>query len=278
MSDPFDPVQPLDNVPFAIFDVETTGLNPAYGHRVCEVACLRIHHGAPVASLESLVDPGRAVSPGAFAVNQITPELLAGAPAFRSIGGKLLALMEDAVLVAHNAPFDLGFLANELQIAGLPPPEGPVVDTLTLSRRMYDFASHSLSAVAYAMQLPVEPTHRAMTDVETTHHVLETMLWDLDRRWNVTTLGELLAFQGGSIPYPHPHLLPLPPTISEALSGSGRIYMRYVDSRGQETERVIRPLYVKDQGGFLYLTAHCYRAGELRTFRLDRILEMAIED
>lgn len=278
MANPFDPDQPLDGIAFAILDVETTGLSPVYGHRVCEVACLRLHQGIEVARFESLVDPGRSITPGAFAVNRITPDLLEGAPAFRAVGGPLLALMEDAVLVAHNAPFDLGFLATELQIAELPPPEGPVVDTLTLSRRMYDLASHSLSAVVYALQVPEEPQHRALSDALATSHVLEKMLWDLDRRWGVQTLGQLLAFQGGSIPYPHPRALPLPPAIAEALGAKGRLAMRYVNARGQETERVIRPIHVSEQRGLLYLTAHCYRANDVRTFRLDRILEMMVEE
>ena len=278
MADSFDPGQSLDGTAFAIFDVETTGLSPAYGHRICEVACLRLQGGVQIGRFESLVDPGRSISPGAFAVNQITPDLLYGAPDFQLIGPDLLSLMEEAVLVAHNAAFDLGFLATELQIADLPPPEGPVVDTLTLSRRMHNLPSHSLSAVASALQVPEQPTHRAMGDVQTTRFILETMLWELERRWQVETLGQLLAFQGGSVPYPHPRALPLPPAIAEALSVRGRVYMRYVDARGQETERLIRPIHVSEQRGFLYLTAHCFRAGDVRTFRLDRILEMAVED
>ncbi len=278
MDDPFDLDGPLDQITFALFDVETTGLSPAYGHRVCEVACLRWRDGVETGSFESLVDPGRAISPGAFAVNRITPEMLTGAPAFGAIADPLLALMEDAVLVAHNAPFDLGFLAAELQIARLPPPEGPVLDTLTLSRRIYSLASHSLSAVAWALRVPVEPIHRAMSDVLVTRHVLECMLWELAQRWGVSSLGQLLAFQGGPVPYPLPHAVPLPPALAEALSSSGRVHLRYVDARGQETERWVRPLHVGEKRGYQYLVAHCYRAGELRTFRLDRVVEMAAED
>ncbi len=278
MMDPFDPDRELSEISFALFDVETTGLSPAYGHRVCEVACLRVRDGLEVGRFESLVDPGRRISAGAFYVNHITPEMLAGAPTFRTIAPPLLALMEDAVLVAHNAPFDLGFLAKELEITRLPPPQGPVVDTLTLARRIYTLASYSLPAVADVLGAPAEPIHRAMSDVLATSHVLDRILWDLDRRWGLTTLGGLLTFQGGPIPYPLPRDLPLPPPIAEALTGSGRVRMRYVDARGQETERVVRPLHVAEQRGVLYLTAHCFRAGELRTFRLDRVVEMAIED
>ena len=268
----------LSSVTFALLDVETTGLSPSYGHRVCEVACLCVRDGVEAGSFESLVDPERPITAGAFYVNHITAEMLAGAPTFAEIANPLLALLDDAVLVAHNAPFDLGFLAKELAIAGCPHPVGPVVDTLALSRRLYTLSSHSLHVVASALNVPLEPVHRAMSDVQVTRYILEEMLWELDRRWGVSTLEQLLAFQGGSIPYPRPRDLPLPPPIAEALASHGRVHMHYVDAQGRETERVVRPLYVDEQRGYLYLVAHCYRADALRTFRLDRVVEMAIED
>ena len=278
MQPPFEPDRALNELAFALFDVETTGLSPAYGHRVCEVGCLRLRDGVELGRFESLVDPGRSVSPGAFAVNRITAEMLVDAPLFETVAAQLLALMEDAVLVAHNAAFDLGFLAKELQIARLAPPEGPMVDTLALSRRIYTQSSHSLSAIAHALEVPVTPSHRAMSDVEATRYVLEQILWDLDRRWGVTTLGQLIAFQGGPIPYPHPRALPLPPALAEALESRGRVYLRYVNAQGEESERVVRPIHVSERRGYLYLSAHCHRAGALRTFRLDRVLELAVEE
>jgi DNA polymerase-3 subunit epsilon len=266
--------QSLANVEFALLDVETTGLSAAYGHRVCEVACLRVRDGETLGGFESLVDPQRAIDPGAFHVNHITPEMLAGAPGFATIAPALLALMGGAVLVAHNAPFDLSFLAAELELAGLPPVENPVVDTLALARRAYTFASNSLGAVARALDVETGRSHRAMGDVITTRNVLERILWDLDRRYGVATLDELLTFQGGSIPYRTPRVIPLPPAIAEALSAGGKVRMRYVNTQGQETDRIVRPLRVTEERGNLYLIAHCYYRGELRTFRLDRVVEM----
>ena len=277
MKEVFAADRPLEEVSFVLFDVETTGLSPAYGHRVCEIACLRLKAGREVGRVEALVDPGRSISAGAYRVNRIEPEMLASAPGFEHVARDVLDLMEDAVLVAHNAPFDLGFLAAELDIAKLPPPEGPVVDTLALSRRAFSFASNSLSAVASALEIPMEPTHRAMVDVEVTRQVLEEIMRRLDRRWGVTTLGRLLEFQGGTIPYPLPLALPLPPTIAEALESRGRVLMRYVDAKCQETERIVRPIRVAERHGILYLMAHCERRGQLRTFRLDRVLELARE-
>ncbi|MFN2290127.1 MAG: exonuclease domain-containing protein [Anaerolineae bacterium] len=277
MQEPFELTQPLKETTFALFDVETTGLSPAYGDRVCEVACLAVRDGIELGRFESLVDPGRPISPGAFRVNRITPEMLASAPTFETIAPSLLALMQDAALVAHNAAFDLGFLAMELEIAQVPPPEGPVVDTLALSRRAYSFASNSLPAVARALDVEAGPAHRAMGDVWTMWQVLDRILWELDRRWSVTTLGQLLDFQGGPVAYPPARTLPLPPTIAEALQAHAEVRMRYVDARGHETQRLVRPLRVHEQRGYLYLVAHCHRAGAMRTFRLDRVVELALE-
>lgn len=233
--------------------------------------------GEELNRFESLVDPQRPLSPGAFLVNRITVEMLDGAPTFAAIAGSLLQVLESAVLVAHNAPFDLGFLAAELEMARLPPPEVLAVDTLTLVRRTYRFARNSLPAVADALGVDVRRAHRAIDDVQTTCRVLERLLWDLERHQRITTLGQLLEFQGGSVPYPHSRVLSLPPPIAEALASRGRVRMRYVDARGRETERVVSPLRVRAQRGNLYLVAHCYRRDALRTFRLDRVVDMVPE-
>jgi hypothetical protein len=122
------------------------------------------------------------------------------------------------------------------------------------------------------------PEHRAMSDVLTLLGVLESILWELDRRWGVVTLGQLLEFQGGSVPYPPAQVVPLPPTLAEALEVRGRVRMRYVDARGHETNRVVQPLRVREQRGLLYLVAHCYQREGLRTFRLDRVVELVPEE
>ena len=272
-----DPDQSLADTVFAVFDVETTGLSPAYGDRVCEVACVRVTGDLEMERFVSFVDPGRSLSLGASAVNGITPEMLAGAPPFAAIAGHLLSLLDGAVLVAHNAAFDLGFLAMELEIAHVPPPESEVVDTLALARRTFRFPRNGLQAVARALEIEPGTAHRALGDACTTAQVLGRILWEVEARWNVRTLGQLLDFQGGSIPYPYPQALPLPPAIAEALQSSGQVRMRYIDAQGQETVRLVRPLRVHEQRGYLYLVAHCHKAGELRTFRLDRVVELAAE-
>ena len=241
--------QPLAETTFVIFDVETTGLDPAYGHRICEVGCLRVRNGVELDRFESLVDPGRAISPGAARVNRITAEMLRGMPrSFDQIAGPLLDVIKGAVLVAHNAPFDLSFLARNWRLRVLPMPDNPVIDTLALTRRAYRLPRNSLAAVVAALGVRVAPTHRALSDVRATWGVLERMLQDLARQHSITTLGQLIDFQGGPIPYPSTRVLSLPPTIAEALESDGRVQMRYRDARGRETERLVRPLRVSERG------------------------------
>lgn len=124
----------LDEVTFTILDVETTGLNPHFGDRICEIALLRCQGGTEISRFHSLVNPRRPISPGAFAANRIKDEDLIDAPLFSEIAATVLQVIGDSVIAAHNAPFDLAFLASELTISRLPLVDNPVVDTLALSR------------------------------------------------------------------------------------------------------------------------------------------------
>lgn len=198
----------LTHLDYAIVDVETTGLSPLAGDRVCEVAVLRRRQGRTIDTFQTLVNPQRRISAGATQVNHLTDWDVAGAPTFDQIAPRLVALLDGAVLVAHNAPFDLGFLANEWQRLRWPPREGYTVDTLALARRLYTLGSNSLAAVARGLGVPRGQAHRALGDVQTTTRVLDRMFNDVQRR-GIFTLGDLLALQGGNVRWPIPPRLDL---------------------------------------------------------------------
>ena len=102
----------IDKVSLTFFDVETTGLRPGSGDRVCEVGILRCLGEEVVDSFQQLVNPQRPVSQGAYAVHGIWGDLLRDAPPFPQIADDILALLDGAIFIGHNAPFDLGFLAK----------------------------------------------------------------------------------------------------------------------------------------------------------------------
>ncbi|MCD5397638.1 3'-5' exonuclease [candidate division NPL-UPA2 bacterium] len=180
----------IKDATFAFFDVETTGLDPYCGDKVCEVAILKIYQGREVASFHSLVDPGRRISPGACAVNGITPEMLKGKPKFNQIATGVLELFEGAVIVCHNAPFDMKFLKAELNEVGLSLPAFPVIDTLTLARKYFRFSSNSLGMVAKSLKIKVSGEHRAMSDCLTTQKVLQKFIESFEGR-GITALDEI---------------------------------------------------------------------------------------
>lgn len=266
---------PLYQVPFVVLDVETTGLHPGLGDAICEIGILRVCDGQVLNEYESLVNPGRPISPTSYAVNHISGTMLRGAPSFSQIANEVLARLEGAALVAHNAHFDLSFLVAALEEEQLPIPDNPVVDTLALARLRFGFPRNNLHAIAEDLGVMISRRHRALGDVETTWRVFEFFLQDLQSRWGIGTLGELIRAQGGVIAWPR--LYPreaLPPVLVEALEKRRALFMRYTSSGGGVTERTVEPLRVGSYQGLVYLVARCALRGEQRTFRLDRILEM----
>lgn len=166
----------------AFLDVETTGLSTAHNDRICEIAILRCQGQQKITHWETLINPLRPISPGASAVNGITNEMVERSPLFKNVAPKVLELIDGAVLVCHNAPFDLSFLAAELEACGRTLPNLPVIDTLRIARQHFDFPSNSLGNIAAYLEIDVTEQHRAMADVYTTHKVFNHFWNELTNR------------------------------------------------------------------------------------------------
>jgi len=262
----------LHDIPLVFLDLETTGLDVFGEDRICEVALQRVTNGVIEATLDSLVDPRRPLSIQSFRVNGIEPELLAGAPIFDDLADDIMAALDGAVLVAHNAPFDVGFLTSELARIGRPPPRNPVLDTLALARRLLvRRRSYSLAALAADLAVP-QPTHRAMADVFALRAVFEDLMGRLGPL-AVATLEQLLRYTRGFAPGESEPLLP--PLIADALLHGQLLRIVYASRSSPEpTERVIRPWELTNERGVLYLRAYCYLRNDLRTFAITKILHM----
>jgi DNA polymerase-3 subunit epsilon len=265
----------LQGVDFAVVDVETTGLSPAFGDRVCEIAVVRLRGGKEIAAFETFINPGRPLSPGAAAVNGITPDMVANAPSFRDAAPEISTWIRQGVFVAHNAPFDLSFLVAEFQRLRRPLPISQVVDTLALARRYYTFPSNSLGAIADQLNLSYPRRHRALQDARVTSHILTIFLQDLSRRRSVT--GEDVAYPlAASLSPTSAERVLLPPTLHEALANGRSLEIRYVSVGMDISVRRVDPIAVVPHRDYLYLRAYCHLRHDERTFRLDRIVEMRI--
>jgi DNA polymerase-3 subunit epsilon len=187
---------PLHEAPLAFLDVETTGLRPDLGDRVVEIAVVRAQGPTEVARFVSLVNPQRRLSPDAMRVNGITPGMVADAPTFCDLLDELLPMIEDVVLVCHNAPFDLGFLEAELRIAHAPVWDGVALDTLAFARRQYWFRRNSLGAIARELGIRPSGAHRALADALTTQAIFWRFAGRL-RRQQRPLVADWLRMQGG---------------------------------------------------------------------------------
>ena len=156
---------------YSVIDFETTGLSP-YDSDVIEYAVVRVGGGRYGEMLESLCAPGRSeITPFITKLTGITPDMVGGLPPFESHLAKMLDFIGDDTVVAHNIPFDMGFLRRYCREAGVPPPRKTLC-TMTLSRRLCrGLPSHKLVSVAEALGVGAEGYHRALADAVTTARI-----------------------------------------------------------------------------------------------------------
>ena len=265
-------------VRFSFLDVETTGLDPAGGDRVCEIAIIKTLNGDIVDQFVTLINPGITIHPRAVSIHGITDSMVSKAPFFRQIAAEVLDFLKDSVIVAHNAAFDLGFLEAELKNLMLTLPEYKVIDTLGIARRYYNFPSNSLGEIAKSVGILTECEHRALADVITTKGVLEYFLGDLGRRGiRLKRLKDLLKLQGKAVELKTSNELVLPGEIEEALRVKGKLRIKYLSAYKEETStRIIEPLDISVGKANTYIHAYCHLRKERCTFRLDRILDIKI--
>ena len=151
-----------------LFDTETTGLEPQLGHRVIEIAALELLNDLPTGRhFHALVHPDRDIPEDATRIHGITLAHLADKPRFPEIVDALLEFFGDGPLIAHNAPFDFGFLNAEFSRAGLPAlPPSRMIDTLALAKTRFPGMPNSLDALCrrFAIDLSARTTHNALLD------------------------------------------------------------------------------------------------------------------
>ncbi len=184
----------LSEVKFACLDTETTGLSPAGGGKICEIAVSVSQNGRKIEEFSTLLNPEIVMHPSVIAIHGITNEMVSVAPKFSDVLPRLFSLLDGCVLVAHNAEFDLSFLRAEVQNCGWRLPEYPVLDTLKLARKNGCFERNNLGVIATTLGINADGAHRAMADVRMTEKVLYHFLRDFINA-GVNTLEELQTYQ-----------------------------------------------------------------------------------
>ncbi|RIV38449.1 DEDD exonuclease domain-containing protein [Micromonospora radicis] len=193
--DGVDPALPLYAATFVVVDLETTGGAPD-GGGITEIGAVKVRGGEELGVLGTLVNPGVPIPPFITVLTGITQAMLVPAPPIEQVLPSFLEFVADAVLVAHNAPYDVGFLKAACAKHGYRWPNPRVLDTAALARRVLlrdEVPNRKLGTLAAYFRAATQPTHRALDDARATVDVLHGLIGRLGGH-RVDTVGDAIEF------------------------------------------------------------------------------------
>lgn len=188
---------PLNETPFVVFDVETTGSSAKEGG-ITEIGAVKLWRGEVVEEFSTLVNPGRPIEPFVVRLTGITDAMVADAPQPEEAMARFEEFAEGAVLVGHNVSFDTAFVGAARQECGMEPLANPALDTLKLARVMVPgLRRYRLASLVEHFGIEAAPNHRALADAAATAGVLAKLLGLLDSA-GVKSAGEAATLRRGS--------------------------------------------------------------------------------
>ncbi len=189
----------LHETTFVVVDLETTGASPKKGAAITEIGAVKVKGGEIIGEFKSFVNPLSPIPEYITAMTGISDLMLADAPVIDEIFPTFLEFVgshNEAVLVAHNAPFDLSFLKSAAKDLDYEWPKYKTLDTVTIARQLLtkeDVRDCKLGTLAQFFGTKTEPNHRALDDAKATTEILHGLLERLGSL-EITTLDELLDF------------------------------------------------------------------------------------
>jgi DNA polymerase-3 subunit epsilon len=188
--------RPLRDLTFCVVDLETTGGSAEGGSMITEIGAVKVRGGEVLGEFQTLVNPHARIPPFIAVLTGITNSMVSEAPSIESVLPAFLEFAHGTVLVAHNAPFDVGFLQWFAARQGIPWPAFEVLDTAKIARRVItrdDAPNCKLSSLARAFHASTTPNHRALSDARATVDVLHGLMERLGGL-GVHTIEELSTF------------------------------------------------------------------------------------
>jgi len=267
-----------DDVEFVAFDLETTGLSSALS-RIVEIGAVRFRaDGTELARMEQLVDPECSIPRRVIAVHGITDDMVRGQPTIEQALPEFVEFLGggDTIVLAHNASFDLGFIASAAARLQTDLPEHTVIDTLALSRkRLGGVPNHRLETLGRHFEVIDATEHRGLGDAMVVKSVFLHLLaktpaiGDVDELLNVVSP---MFFEPACL---DPVILPRGyESLARAIRTGEPLSIVYGGGSKGNTSRRITPHTLIEEYGNLYLIARCHIDEMDKHFRLDRIRDI----
>ncbi len=255
----------IEECDLAFLDLETTGLDVVTGDAICEIGALKVRDGKVVAKFHSLVNPGRSVPEAAYLVHKISDADLAGAPVFAELADGLLGFLQNSVICAYNAKFDIGFIDYQLKQSGREPLDLPAVDILLMARDMLRLPRYNLQSTARHFGIDCAcGLHRALADAELAYRIF-FKLRDIFKDKKLNSLADFFSLYGVVNDIFNRLKERKIQALKEAIENRKKLKLRYFSAANNIEEAFVRPLQILREGRRHQL---CYQGDCGTNFRL----------
>ena len=218
----------INDAAFVVIDVETTGQSAQLG-RITEIGMVKIVDGEIVDEYSTLINPEQFIPPFITEMTGISNAMVAQAPKFREVKGRIQSFLGEGVFVAHNASFDYGFLNASFMREGLKPIPNETLCTVRVARRLLPTTkSKSLESLIKYYGIKVKARHRALDDAKATAQILVNFLEILENKYDIETLSDVIGFQYKNVfklKKPPKNFLLLKDTLEEIPENPGVYFM-----------------------------------------------------
>lgn len=274
----------LSDLDFIAFDVETTGLS-AIACKLVELSAVRFRlNGGEMEIFSELINPECEIPPEVTRIHGITDAMVKDALTNKEVIPLFLKFIgnKPCVLVAHNAPFDVGFLKVAVARLGIEVPPLTVLDTLNLSRALVDgVIDYKLKTLAQHFEVGDGDYHRALADSHHVRHIFGKIMAanpEFDTLESLQDLNCLITLnEQESAVEPTGEVAVHVNVIRSAIDGKKQLKMVYLgNGPPPRSGRLITPIAVLENRGNHYLTAFCHQVDAERTFRIDRIKSLQV--
>ncbi|MEY4615642.1 MAG: hypothetical protein RJB66_602 [Pseudomonadota bacterium] len=264
---------PWSELTFIAFDTETSGAYPL-GNEIVEVGLVKWQNGKEIASFNQLIRPRKPMGEEVIKIHGITNEMVANAPSMNAVIEDVVRFIGDGILIAHHAPFDLGFLVWEMEKFGYSLPLTPPLCSSLISRKLIKGSdNHKLQTLIKHLKIEAGPAHRAESDARA---CLEVALHCFRLLGETANLRSILSVQGKDLSWKNYSINALKHNhdlrgLIEALEKDQDIEFVYLGgSRKGQTRKAHPQGIVRNPDGD-YLAAHCLIENQKKRFYLKDI-------